>query len=130
MSCRAFPRTHARLLHTWPKAFSEHQAFTHRTASQAAPVPPPCNTSSLPKQEPLLLDHDSRVDQAPLSELTRRGIAGRKARELLQRKPSQEVMDQIEWTDIIIAKEPADRFHNPPGMEIVAAVAQAAVHGP
>jgi hypothetical protein len=53
------------------------------------------------------------------SELTRRGITEKKARELLaELSGGQEVMDQIEWTDAVIAKAPAGKFHNPPGLYV------------
>lgn len=52
-------------------------------------------------------------------ELTRRGIAEKKARELLASlEPGQQAMDQIEWIDTTISKAPADKFHNPPGLYV------------
>jgi hypothetical protein len=54
-----------------------------------------------------------------VEEMTRRVIAEKKARELLANlKLGQEVLDQLEYTDFIIAKAPRGKFHNPPGLYI------------
>ncbi|MDQ2949139.1 MAG: hypothetical protein M3Y27_24910 [Acidobacteriota bacterium] len=107
------------------KAFLEHQAFARRHTDPtsgpivaAAPKPQP----STPRQQTLALGTPPVADHEPLlTELTRRGITEKKARELLDNQmPSQEIMDQIEWTDAIVAKSPAGKFHNPPGLYIAA----------
>jgi hypothetical protein len=76
-------------------------------------------TRSAPQQQTLPLEN-TVIDNEPLfAELTRRGITDKKARELLAEvSPGQEVTDQIEWTDALIAKAPAGKFHNPPGLYV------------
>jgi hypothetical protein len=104
------------------KAFAEHYAFTRRRVGQAEE--PSITTgakprSSTPQQQTLALDHAAGDLDQIRSELTRRGITEKKARELLaELSGGQEVMDQIEWTDAVIAKAPAGKFHNPPGLYV------------
>jgi hypothetical protein len=107
-----------------PKAEAEHRTFTRRTIRYGGPgnqsLPDPIlkvNPQTQPEQTSLeLID----IDSALLSELTSRGIAAKKARELLENtKPGQEVMDQIEYVDSLIAKDNRSRFKNPPGMYIL-----------
>jgi hypothetical protein len=106
------------------KAFAEHQSFSRRHAGQGtAPgrIPDvPKRRQSPPEQQTLALVPES--DPQPLiTELTRRGIGEKKARELLTSLESgQQVMDQIEWIDTTISKAPADKFHNPPGLYVAA----------
>jgi hypothetical protein len=61
----------------------------------------------------------SANDSTLLAEMTRRGIAEKKARELLANlKPQQEVMDQIEYVDCLVAKDTKGRVENPPGLYV------------
>lgn len=101
-----------------PKAVAEYEAFTNRQARQQlqpAPAPPSASrqlSDSIPPQ-PLT------VDSMLLAEMVRRGIAEKKARELLANlKPHQEVMDQLEYVDSIVAKDTRGRVENPPGLYI------------
>ena len=93
------------------KAFVEHQAFTRRAGAQGTPAmqsPQPQNRRFSPaQQQTLSLEQGTALHEPVLIELTRRGITENKARELLENLcPGQEVTDQIEWTDSIIAKAP------------------------
>ncbi len=101
-----------------PRAIAEHQAFSRRGLEPGTPashaVPPKIPVKS-PQQQSLPLTEYEPV----VVELTRRGIAEKKVRELLSNlEPGQEVMDQIEWTDATISKAPAGKFHNPPGLYV------------
>ena len=102
-----------------PKAFAEYRAFTNRqfpllktpelpttvTVGQGRPVQA---TLGLTSSDPDLL-----------AELTKRGIAEAKARDLLSNlKPGQEVMDQLEFVDSLIAKDKRGKFENPPGLYV------------
>ena len=59
------------------------------------------------------------MDVLLLTEITRRGIAEKKGRELLANlKPQQEVMDQIEYVDSLVAKDTKGRLENPPGLYV------------
>ncbi len=105
------------------KAFAEHYAFTRRRFGQAedpvtttATAKPPLST---PQQQRLALGNPIVDHDWTRAELTRRGVTEKKVRELLaELSPAQEVMDQIEWTDTIIAKAPTGKFHNPPGLYV------------
>ncbi len=104
-----------------PKAVAEFEAFTYRQARQqpqpapevsALSSPPSPLSSSIPQQQP-------DVDSMLLAELIRRGIAEKKGRELLANlKPQQEVMDQLEYVDFIVAKDTRGKVENPPGLYI------------
>ncbi len=102
-----------------PKATAEYQVFTHRQIRQQSPALQG-NIIDAKVQQPVQTTLELTDDDHPLLiELTRRGITDKKARELLaELSPGQEVMDQIEWTDAIIAKAPAGKFHNPPGLYV------------
>jgi hypothetical protein len=103
-----------------PKAFAEYQAFTNRQAQ---------NPMLMPTPDPPVLERPRRLTQAKLNmaatdpellpELTRRGIAEKKARDLLAHlKPGQEIMDQLEYVDSLIAKDRRGKFENPPGLYV------------
>lgn len=105
-----------------PKALVEYQAFTNRqirqqTPSQASLQPTSVIDVERPVQTILEL---SGVNSAVLTELTRRGVAEKKAHELLVKlKPGQEPMDQIEYVDWLITKAKNGKFENPPGMYVL-----------
>jgi hypothetical protein len=105
-----------------PKATAEYEAFTHRHVRQAGPerrALPPVGTSNSDGYVVQATLDLADVDTALLSEMTKRGIMERKARELLlSLKPDQEVMDQLEYTDFIVQQAPPGKFHNPPGLYI------------
>ena len=53
------------------------------------------------------------------AELTHRGVSEKKARELLTNlKPGQEVIDQLEYVDSLIANDHRGRLENPPGLYV------------
>ncbi len=63
--------------------------------------------------------YPAEADSQVLSEMTQRGIAQKKARELLAHlKPGQEVMDQLEYVDFLIAKDKRGKLENPPGLYV------------
>jgi hypothetical protein len=100
------------------KAFAEYQAFTNRQLPQLrAPEPLEARAGQgRPIQATLGL---TSCEPAFLTELTSRGIAEAKARELLAHlKPGQEVMDQLEYVDSLIAKAKRGKIENPPGLYV------------
>lgn len=103
-----------------PKALAEFQAFTNRQIRQITeslpPAAPEPKRSSQPIQENLDL---LPAEPSLLHELTRRGITPKKARELISGlKPDQQLLDQLEYIDSVIAQAPRGKFHNPPGLYI------------
>ena len=102
-----------------PKAFAEYRAFTNRqfplqklaepsTGAPAGQGRPVQTTLGLTSSDPVLL-----------AELTKRGIAEAKARDLLSNlKPGQEVMDQLEFVDSLVAKDKRGKLENPPGLYV------------
>jgi hypothetical protein len=96
-----------------PKAWTEYRVFTNRKKPQSVNLPPPATQEELP------LDQPSTTDEFLIREMTGRGITHKKAQELLVVvKPGQEVLDQLEYTDFVIAQSPSGKFHNPPGLYI------------
>ncbi|MDQ6732566.1 MAG: hypothetical protein M3Z35_00395 [Nitrospirota bacterium] len=106
-----------------PKAMVEYNAFTNRqTRQQSSTVP--ALSSNLPHQpknhqQPVQTILDLLEGNPTLSELTRRGITDKKACELVTNlKPGQELMDQLEYLDQLIAQAPRGKFHNPSGFYV------------
>ena len=59
------------------------------------------------------------VDEQLMAAMTERGISVEVARALLTNPPKgQEVMDQLEWGDYLVAQSPGGKFRNPPGFYI------------
>src|SRR5262249_4410094 len=59
------------------------------------------------------------TNEALLGELIKRGIAESQGRKLLQGlAEGQEVIDQIEWGDQLIAQAPKGKFYNPAGLYV------------
>jgi hypothetical protein len=95
-----------------PKAIAEFEAFTSRQGRLQSQSP----TAQGPTEPPAVV---SAADSSLLTEMTRRGIAEKKARELLANlKPQQEVMDQIEYVDSLVVKDTKGRLENPPGLYV------------
>jgi hypothetical protein len=103
-----------------PKAFAEYQAFTNRH-TEHPPLRPPgepavARQHAKPTQASLEF---SATDPELLAELTRRGIAEKKARELLSNlKPGQQVMEQLAYVDSLVARERRHKLDNPPGLYV------------
>ena len=98
-----------------PKAFVEYQAFTNRQLPQ---MKPPSTRAGQGKLVQSAFDLNS-WDPTLLTEMTSRGIAEAKARDLLANlKPGQEVMDQLEYVDTLIAKDRRGKVENPPGLYV------------
>lgn len=108
-----------------PKARAEYAAFMRR--SQLAQTP--TQTSKGPDQRETIVtapptspDTPSMpgqgIDRALVAQLTRRGITPSRAQKLLSNlAPGQEVTDQLEWGDHVIAQNPQG-FRNPPGFYV------------
>jgi hypothetical protein len=104
-----------------PKALAEYEAFTNRRAQYPAlPVPGMLAIEHQKPQQPSQAQLGFCESDAPLlNELIGRGIAEKKARELLmQLKPSQEVMDQLEYVDSLVANDKKRKLQNPPGLYV------------
>ena len=96
-----------------PKAFAEYEAFTNRQLPQLRTSEPleARPGQGRPVQASLAL---TPHNPALLTELTNRGISEAKARELLGHlKPGQEVMDQLEYVDSLIAKDKKGKDRKP-----------------
>jgi hypothetical protein len=95
-----------------PKAIVEFEAFANRQARLQS-------QSSMAQATVPLAQTVSATDLPLLTEMTRRGVAEKKARELLASlKPQQEVMDQLEYVDSLLAKDRKGRVENPPGLYV------------
>ena len=103
-----------------PKAFAEYRAFTNRQLPRikdAEAQIPTGRSGQRPIQGSLVL---TEVQPKMLPELTRRGITEAKARELLANaKPGQEVLDQLEYVDFLVANDRRDKLENPPGLYVM-----------
>jgi hypothetical protein len=97
------------------KAVAEFEAFTHRQLKRTVEAV----TTLLPAPESAT--SPTSADEPPLlAELTKRGIAERKARELLANiQPGQEVLDQLEYVDQLVAKDARGKLSNPPGLYVM-----------
>ncbi len=109
-----------------PKAFAEYEAFASRHAQQSIPLPAaPAHDAEHrdpARREPSqgqLGFAESDPDPFLLAEMIARGIAARKAREiLLHLQPGQEPLDQIEYVDSLVASDKRRKLQNPPGLYI------------
>ncbi len=100
------------------RAIAEFEAFTRRQvhrSGEGVALPPPGAGEARDSNRPDI------VTASPLlAELTRRGVAERKGRELLDRtQPGQEVLDQLEYVDSLVAKATKGRITNPPGLYVM-----------
>jgi hypothetical protein len=85
------------------KAGAEYHVFTQKEQASGFDALPP-----------MLAKHDNPL----LAEITRRGITEKRARTLLQNLvEGQQIMDQLEWGDYLVAQS-TGAFHNPPGFLI------------
>lgn len=103
-----------------PKAFAEYEAFTHRHSQRPVWTPPAAAIIGSKQQQPLQTQLGLfQSEIALLTELTARGVAEKKARELLSAiKPGQELMDQLEYVDWLVAKDKRRSLQNPPGLYV------------
>ncbi len=104
-----------------PKAFTEYKAFTNRQAQHPVlATPNRIATASHQKRFDQGLLGFAEVAAGLVSELTRRGIAEKKARDLLANvQPEQEVMDQLEYIDSLVANDRKGKLENPPGLYVI-----------
>lgn len=95
------------------RAIAEFEAFSRRQVSRSI--------DGVASPAPMARDDSFRGAHPPLvGELARRGVAERKARELLHNlKPGQEVLDQVEYVDSLVAKDAKGRLTNPPGLYVM-----------
>lgn len=103
------------------KAIAEYRAFTTRQLrlpSSPQPLLPP-NIIETRTHKPIqtTLDlKDCLGENKLLTEMIRRGVTEKKARELVMNlKPGQELMDQLEYVDHVLTQAPRGKFHNPSG---------------
>jgi hypothetical protein len=97
------------------KAIKEFEAFTRRQVRRSDPTEVPRATG--PQAE---IAARGEIDVSLLAELTRRGVAEKRARELLAGvKPDQEVLDQLEYVDAIVARDRRGKLDNPPGLYVL-----------
>jgi hypothetical protein len=111
-----------------PKAFAEYEAFTQRSSVGMSHAQHPLSPSHDPVIAEALLLRESpaqtqlgfcEMDGTLLNEMIDRGIAEKKARELLTKlKPGQEVMDQLEYVDSLVANDKRRKLQNPPGLYV------------
>lgn len=105
-----------------PKARAEYQAFIRRSRAEEQEAelyleqaPGSGAAEGRPEAPP---PAEPQIESPLLAELTRRGISATRARKLLaELAPNQQVMDQLEWGDFVIAQNPSG-FRNPPGFYI------------
>jgi len=103
-----------------PKAFAEYKAFTYRRTQQTMLTAPVISdthqTPPVPEQAVLGF---SEAGSELLADMVSRGIAERKARDLMAHlKPGQEVRDQLEYVDSLISKDHRGKIENPPGLYV------------
>jgi len=90
--------------HDKPRSIREHKVSGKTAKTQAD------NIGEHSEQE---------IDQTLLAELTNRGITDNQSRRLLRSlAESQQVLDQLEWGDNLIANAPDGKFYNPAGLYI------------
>jgi hypothetical protein len=94
-----------------PKAVAEYEGFTNKQARSQFPI--------LGPQESQGHAATAAIDPNLLADMTRRGITEKKATELLANlKPQQEVMDQLEYVDALVARDTRGKVENPPGLYV------------
>jgi len=103
-----------------PKAFAEYRAFTSRQITKPK-APGPKSTGHIGGQGGAIQEMLGLTEYDPelLTELTKRGIAETKARDLLaSAKEGQEIIDQLEFVDTLVAKDRRGKLENPPGLYV------------
>jgi len=94
-----------------PKAVAEYEGFTNKQSR------PQITTVA----SRIIQNHSATgaIDTNVLAEMIRRGISEKRASELLTNlRPEQEVMDQLEYVDALVAKDTRGRVENPPGLYV------------
>ncbi|HXJ91622.1 MAG TPA: replication initiator protein A [Terriglobia bacterium] len=90
---------------------------TAKADPRVGPTLPHANRSKSAKAEPRATHHEA--DSETLKALTDRGISAERSRELLSSAgDSQQIIDQLEWGDYLIARSRAGKFYNPPGFYV------------
>jgi hypothetical protein len=93
-----------------PKAIREYQVFTNRQLGNAQPESLRRPVAGVIRNLDL-----SESENNCVIEFARRGVTTRKARELvIVRQTGQQIIDQIEYVDTLVAAVPKGKFHNPP----------------
>lgn len=101
-----------------PKAFAEFGAFTNRQLP-IVNAPENRHRKTLHRRALQLTFSLGSCDPVLLAEMTKRGVSEAKARELLTNlQPGQEVLDQLEYVDSLIAKDKRRKLENPPGLYV------------
>lgn len=74
-------------------------------------------TTENKKEDPTVLEQG--IDQALFAELVKRGVSDSHSSKLLRGlTQDQQVLEQLEWGDEVIAQAPPGKFYNPPGLYI------------
>ncbi len=98
-----------------PKAFAEFRAFTNRRFPLFKDAETATGQGRAVQTTLGLTSCDSEL----LAEMTNRGIGDARARDLLTHvKPGQEIMDQLEYVDLLIAKDNRGKIENPAGLYV------------
>ena len=102
------------------KAFTEYEAFTNRRPHHPMLTSPSKTTAPECVSPPLQAELSfNEFPQELLREMMARGVAEKKARELLLNlKPGQEPIDQLEYVDHLISKDRKGKLDNPPGLYV------------
>ena len=102
-----------------PKAVTEYESFTQKRILPVVGFTPVISATDGAKETP----QNKPVNDVALpllSEMTRRGISEKKARELIANlKPDQAAMDQLEYVDGLVAKDQRRKLDNPPGLYVL-----------
>ena len=106
-----------------PKAQAEFKSFTNRQVKQQGREENSLSSATIIdlSREPAVQGSLflSDTNNPLLSEMMRRGITEKKALDLLTKgREGQEMMDQLEYVDHIIANAPLGKFHNPSGLYV------------
>ncbi len=96
-----------------PKAKNEFEYFTGKAAVLETKI------DIVSPGQPAALNPEPELEPALLAELFKRGSNAKQAAALLlEIRPDQDAMEQLEYADYRIASEPAGTFRNPPGFYI------------
>ncbi len=102
-----------------PKAHAEFSAFTNRQMPSLTAAPQPPNGKTGQGRAVRTTFQLTSCDSALLAEMTKRGIAEAKGRDLLANlQPGQDVLEQLEYVDSLIAKDKRGKLENPPGLYV------------
>ena len=105
------------------KAWAEFRSFTNRQIKQQGretQILPSPAVIKMTKEPPLQRNLSlCEAENLLLSEMIRRGIMEKKSLELIgNAREGQQIIDQLEYADHILASAPRGKFHNPSGFYV------------